>query len=77
MTKKPIGRPALVQGEIRHKTSVSLTREQQIQFRRLGGSRWLQQLLTESTKCQTAVTITGTATKAATVRSEWRELGRR
>lgn len=47
---KPPGRPALVPGEIRHKTSVSLTREQQIQFRRMGGSRWLQQLLTQALK---------------------------
>lgn len=47
---KPEGRPALVPGQIRHKTSVSLTREQQIQFRRMGGSRWLQQLLTQAMK---------------------------
>lgn len=44
-SKNSPGRPALVPGEIRHKTSVSLTREQQIQFRRMGGSRWLQSLL--------------------------------
>jgi hypothetical protein len=75
LTKKPIGRPALVQGEVRHKTSVSLTREQQIQFRRLGGSRWLQQFLTESIKCQTAATTT--AIKAGIVRSGWQELGGR
>lgn len=43
--KKKPGRPPLVPGERRFKTSVSLTREQQIQFRRMGGSRWLQQLL--------------------------------
>lgn len=47
---KPPGRPALVPGEIRHKTSVSLTREQQIQFRRMGGSRWLQQLIDQTMK---------------------------
>lgn len=40
-----VGRPALVKGEIRCKTSVSLTHAQQIQLRRLGGSRWLQKVL--------------------------------
>jgi hypothetical protein len=69
----PVGRPPLVKGEIRHKTSVSLTKEQQIQLRRLGGSRWLQQLLnkTMETPCPTAVTITETAIKVGTVRSVW------
>lgn len=52
MTSKPnpVGRPALVPGEIRYKTSVSLTREQQIQFRRMGGSRWLQQAMQQALK---------------------------
>lgn len=40
-----VGRPPLVKGEIRRKTSVSLTHAQQIQLRRLGGSRWLQKIL--------------------------------
>ncbi len=66
---RSVGRPALVPGEIRHKTSVSLTREQQIQLRRLGGSRWLQNLLTETLKCPTAATITVTAIKAGTAPS--------
>jgi hypothetical protein len=52
MNTKPrgVGRPALVPGEIRHKTSVSLTREQQIQFRRMGGSQWLRQILEQALK---------------------------
>lgn len=70
---RSVGRPPLVSGECRHKTSVSLTREQQIQLRRLGGSRWLQQLLDESIKCSTAVMITETATKAETVQSVWQK----
>lgn len=75
---KSVGRPALVVGEIRHKTSVSLTREQQIQLRRLGGSRWLQQLLnkTMETPCQTAVTTTETAVKDGIVRSVWQQPAR-
>ena len=36
------GRPALCPGETRKTSSVSLTHDQQIQFLRLGGSKWLR-----------------------------------
>lgn len=39
------GRPAIETGQRRISTTVSLTRELQIKFRRLGGSRWLRQQL--------------------------------
>lgn len=39
------GRPPLVPGERRFKTSVSLTREHQIALRRLGGSNWLRRAI--------------------------------
>jgi hypothetical protein len=48
MTAKP-GRPALVPGKIRAQTSVSLTHEQQIQLRRLGGSKWLRAQIDKAT----------------------------
>jgi len=44
------GRPPLKQGSTRTKTTVSLTHEQQIQFRRLGGSKWLRQQIEKETK---------------------------
>ena len=37
------GRPALRPGEQRKTSSVSLTHDQQIQFLRLGGSKWLRE----------------------------------
>lgn len=39
------GRPPLVKGERRIATSVSLSRDEQIKFRRLGGSRWLRRMI--------------------------------
>jgi hypothetical protein len=41
MTAKQ-GRPALVPGQRRRSTSVSLSHEQQIHLLRLGGSKWLR-----------------------------------
>lgn len=49
LKRKP-GRPPLVNGVRRYKTSVSLTHEQQIALRRLGGSLWLRQVIEQALK---------------------------
>lgn len=45
-----MARPELERGRRRVQTSVSLTRQMQIQFRRLGGSKWLRNQITEAMK---------------------------
>ena len=44
------GRPALEAGKRRTITSVSLTPEQQIKLRRLGGSKWLREAIEKAHK---------------------------
>jgi hypothetical protein len=42
------GRPALTPGQPRVSTSVSLTRDLQVLFYRLGGSKWLRETIAKA-----------------------------